>query len=104
MNLSSVRQERIRTRRERFQEASRRKRALAETVSAMIMDTAEDDTAAADLRLGFYGPVGRLERFVLRHHPEEIAGKLAVGRSVSLALDESVEPPLLLVTLGEATR
>lgn len=107
MNASSrneLMQSRVSTRRENYYEADRRKRLLANSILIRIREelTATPGIDSFTYPLEPKHGLGRLERFVLSHYPDDIATRVRSDRSVSLEYDANVEPPLLTVRLGES--
>lgn len=92
----------VETERERFREAQRRKRVFASAVLDTVRVKVADDPSTNQFSypIDENGQLGRLERFVLIHHPEDIAARVGFERPVSLTFDPDTEPPTLTVTLG----
>ncbi|MES2875861.1 MAG: hypothetical protein V4678_00150 [Patescibacteria group bacterium] len=78
------------------------KATLALSVKLRIGEELEIDPAVTTFRT----PLLTEKEFVkneLRNHSDEIAGRIAVGRTVHLEFDETVEPPDVVITLGPKT-
>lgn len=76
------------------------KRNLAKSVLIRVHEEIAED---ADVR-EFETPLLRTNDMalrILRDHPDMIARRVDVGRSLSLKLDETVEPPVLRFSLGD---
>lgn len=89
-------------RREQHRVAESIKRNLAKSVLVRVHEEVASD---ADVR-EFTTPLLRTNDValrILRNHPDVIARRVDIGRSLSLELDESVEPPLLRISLGEVS-
>lgn len=90
-----------RTTREKMVEAEQRKRLLANSILIRIRDELSNQPETEQITYPLKDSVGKLERFVLTHYPQDIADRIRPDRSISLELDESVEPPQLTVTIGQ---
>jgi len=91
--------QRILTDREKRAVAEERKRLLAKSILVHIRYELSQQPEAEAFTYPLKSSVGKLERFVLSHYPQDIAER--IGASVSLELDESVVPPLLTVSIGQ---
>lgn len=89
------------TARERVREAERRKDLLAKWVLIQIRDELSRQPEAEQITFPLKKADGKLERFVLSHYPEDISDRIRADHSISLELDETVEPPELTVTIGQ---
>ncbi len=85
----------------RFREVSRVKQALAHSVLSRIHEEWEADPEASLIRADFKRPLDGLARRILTRHPETVSSRVNIGRMVVLRLDESSEPPVLEICLGE---
>lgn len=86
-------------------ESERRKRLLANTILIQVRDELVANPEADQLTFPLSGSAdGKLERFVLTHYPQDIAERIPSSRMLSIEVDESVEPPLLTVTIGDTKR
>lgn len=85
----------------RFHEVNRVKRALALSVLSRIHEEWEENPDANLIRADLRRPLDGVARRILSHHPEAVSNRLNIGRTVLLHLDESVEPPILEICLGE---
>jgi hypothetical protein len=81
-------------------EAERRKQLLANAILIRLRDEVYENPEADELRFPLPTSIGKMERFVLSHYPEDIAERIPSSRKLSLEIDESVEPPLLSVSIG----
>lgn len=77
------------------------RRALARDILARIQEKQAEDPNVVEFQTGLNTPIGRLETYLLRHQRKEIIARIAIDRAVSAEFDESVEPPVLHLTLGE---
>lgn len=82
-------------------EANRRKRLLVNSILIRIRDELARDPETEEFTYSVGDSVKKLERFVLSHYPSEIADQIRPDHSITLRLDESVEPPRLTVTIGQ---
>jgi|GEM_PF-5958608 hypothetical protein len=90
-----------RTTREKLVEAEDRKTLLAKAVLIRIRAELVEKPDADEFTFPLRSPVGKLERFVLSHYPQDIADRISKKHAISLQLDETVEPPELTVTIGQ---
>lgn len=82
-------------------EAERRKQLLANTVLILLRDALNENPENDTFSISFTEPIGRLERYMLTHNPEDISGKMRTKHEINLSFDGSVEPPLLTVSIGK---
>ena len=97
-----VRRQRLERNRINYRTASQLKREMAKTLLARIQEELETNPETTDFDAELRRPLGRLERYLLRHHPDEISSRVKIGREVIAQLVEEVEPPVLRIHLGES--
>lgn len=85
-------------------EANRRKRLLANSILIKIRDELASDPETEEFTYPVGSAVAKLERFVLTHYPWDIADQIRPDHSITLSLNESIEPPELTVTIGQPAR
>jgi hypothetical protein len=76
---------------------------MAKTLLLRIQEELATNPDVTDFPAELRRPLGRLEHYLLRHHPDEITSRVKIGREVVARLDETVVPPVLRVHLGEPT-
>lgn len=76
------------------------RRNLARSVLLCTHEKLADDPDVTTFR----APLLRQDQLalnILRDNPEDIERRLSIGRLVTIELDETVQPPEIIVTLGE---
>lgn len=85
-------------------EAERRKRLLANSIFIKIRNEVALHPETDEFILPMSSALGKLERFVLSHYPHDVSNRMPSRHPITLRLDESVEPPLLAVSIGQSNK
>ena len=99
----SARYEQLKRLRECREDVRTVKVQLARSVFARIKEELEINPDITSFTTPLLKDTERV-RYNLRNHPEQIAARVVLGRTVELSLDESVIPPLVTINLGQESK
>lgn len=80
---------------------SQTKESMALGLTVRIREELASNPDVTEFRTPLIRSLSPLESHFIRHTPEEIAGRVAVGRCVRIEIDETTEPAELVITLSE---
>lgn len=77
------------------------KRQMGKVLFARIQEVLDEDPTVTEFDTPLLRPLGIVEEYLIKNHPDEITRHVAIGRHVVLQLDETVTPPMMHIELRD---